>query len=248
MATRLEKYSYNQFKTALDRTYNSALLNLEIDGLASVNWIKNDFILESYHRVWGNVSLYTAQKQQRAILGVSKIMTDPYKANVANYVNAKCYGRVQEVWAYSKTLYTQAVNDALQTATNEGLGVEATQRRIRQLVNGKLKGDINIWRARRIARTEMVSSGNYGSWQAMEDSVVNYGANILKVWVTSFKDSRPEHELANGQERETSKPFNVGGEALMYPGDPVGSSWNVINCQCATHSRTPDVNLNFIRY
>ena len=28
------------------------------------------------------------------------------------------------------------------------------------------------------------------------------------------------------------KPFNVGGELLMYPSDPKGSAANVINCRC----------------
>jgi hypothetical protein len=27
--------------------------------------------------------------------------------------------------------------------------------------------------------------------------------------------------------------FEVGGEMLMYPGDPAGSAGNVINCRCA---------------
>jgi hypothetical protein len=28
-------------------------------------------------------------------------------------------------------------------------------------------------------------------------------------------------------------PFDIGGEALMYPGDPAGSAGQVINCRCA---------------
>ena len=30
-----------------------------------------------------------------------------------------------------------------------------------------------------------------------------------------------------------SDPFLVGGEQLLYPGDPAGSSENVINCRCS---------------
>ena len=248
MATRLERYSYNQFKQALDQSYNVALANLAVDGVQSVNWIKIDYILASYDRVWGNVSLYNGKQAQQAILGVSRLVDSAWKANVSNYINSVNYGRVKDVWGGTRKLYVEAVNDAIQTATNEGLGAEATQRRIRQLVNGKLKGDINVWRARRIARTEMVAAGNYGTNQAMVDSVNNYGARIQKVWITAMRESRDAHIAANGQVREVGQPFDVGGEKLQYPGDPThGSAGNVINCQCVLNSQ-PMPGINFIRY
>ena len=35
--------------------------------------------------------------------------------------------------------------------------------------------------------------------------------------------------------------FIVDGEALQYPGDPNGSSGNVINCLCATYPEVREI-------
>ncbi len=44
--------------------------------------------------------------------------------------------------------------------------------------------------------------------------------------------TREDHAEADGQEVGMDEPFDVGGEQLMYPGDPAGSAGNVINCRC----------------
>lgn len=56
---------------------------------------------------------------------------------------------------------------------------------------------------------------------------------MVKVWHTQ-EDSkvRDAHARAEGQEAEIDKPFYVGGEQLMYPGDFTGSPGNIIHCRC----------------
>jgi hypothetical protein len=39
---------------------------------------------------------------------------------------------------------------------------------------------------------------------------------------------------ADGQVVGLDEPFIVGGEQLMYPGDPAGSPGNICNCLCDT--------------
>jgi hypothetical protein len=60
-------------------------------------------------------------------------------------------------------------------------------------------------------------------------------AQIEKEWV-SRGDSRvrPAHITADGQRVAVNEPFTVMGERLMYPGDPAGSSRNIINCRCSS--------------
>ena len=50
----------------------------------------------------------------------------------------------------------------------------------------------------------------------------------------SMHDSkvRDDHAEADGQEVGMDEAFDVGGEQLMYPGDPAGSAGNTINCRC----------------
>jgi hypothetical protein len=52
-----------------------------------------------------------------------------------------------------------------------------------------------------------------------------------KQWLWSGK-SRQTHSAISGQIRKVDEPFEVAGEALMYPRDPAGSAQNTINCGC----------------
>lgn len=55
----------------------------------------------------------------------------------------------------------------------------------------------------------------------------------LKRWLSAFLDTtRPDHADADGQEVGLDAPFEVGGEALMWPGDAAGSVKNTANCYC----------------
>jgi len=88
--------------------------------------------------------------------------------------------------------------------------------------------------AMRIARTEAHTALERGAWEA---------ANSLGVWVqkdwVSREDAkvRPTHAAANGQTREIDEHFVVGGELMMYPGDPNASARNNANCRCTVNYR-----------
>lgn len=204
-------------------------------GETSVGLISIHDINAAYERVWGTVSLYQGTKATRAITGTASIVSDVWKARAIKYMHANLDGVIRDVWTESRTQYIEALQDAILTARNEGLGVEATQRRIRKLVNDKLGGDINIWRARRIAQTEMIRAGNYGTWEAYNDIEANTGVKIYKVWNVRGGAKHPRHETyagLDGQRREKEKPFDVGGYPLMFPGDPKGPAHETINCYC----------------
>ena len=60
---------------------------------------------------------------------------------------------------------------------------------------------------------------------------------VPKEWV-SVGDShvRDSHVLADSQLRDVAEPFIVGGQRLMYPGDPSlgASAANFMNCRCSS--------------
>lgn len=61
------------------------------------------------------------------------------------------------------------------------------------------------------------------------------GISARKTWMTQMDMKvREPHQAALFQERPIDKPFDVGGEQLMFPGDwTMGASlWNVIMCRC----------------
>ena len=100
-------------------------------------------------------------------------------------------------------------------------------------LTGRIKTTLGSNRARalRIARTQTggaVSTGRHAGMQS---------ANVeRKSWLTSRdKDVRDSHRAAESRYTEgipLDQPFEVGGQMLMYPGDPSGSAAEIINCRC----------------
>lgn len=86
------------------------------------------------------------------------------------------------------------------------------------------------YRTELIARTEINRSSNSSSQEIFK----TFGAP-RKEWLTAIDGrERPEHAAANGQVVAIDAPFIVGGEQLMYPGDPAASIGNSANCRCAS--------------
>ncbi len=108
----------------------------------------------------------------------------------------------------------------------EGWGTEQIARAIEEAFEGELA----LARARRIARTETHTAAMVGQFEAARSSPLQW----RKTWLaTEDKRTRESHVEANGQERDLEEPFEVGGEELMFPGDPDGSPSNTINCRCS---------------
>lgn len=90
-----------------------------------------------------------------------------------------------------------------------------------------------------IARTETIRATNAGGQAAAKGT----GLDLVKVWLATSDDrTRDEHLEANGQRVPLDSAYDVGGESLMYPGDPNGSAWNTIQCRCTEfyEERAPD--------
>jgi hypothetical protein len=91
-------------------------------------------------------------------------------------------------------------------------------------------------RAITVSRTETMGSLNASrtdAFQALaeEDEETEYE----RIWLATLDlRTRRAHRDADGDRAPVGDPFMVGGEALMFPGDPTGSASNVINCRCTT--------------
>lgn len=150
-----------------------------------------------------------------------------------------------------KTILTEQITpfkklaiDTLKDAT------QIKQQLTRQLIGGIMQGESipqiakrirstfesNLSRSVTIARTETTRVEN-SARQDVAETASKSGLPMKKKWIsTSDERTRPEHVAANGQVVDYDKPFIVGGEELMYPGDENGSAGNVINCRCTVVS------------
>lgn len=119
---------------------------------------------------------------------------------------------------------------AIEDSLNENATVIDIQNAIYKIINQR--ATFYKWQALRIARTETTSASGLAAIKTAEQS------NLVldKVWI-SVQDNRTrikpyDHLDMNRQKQELDKPFFVGGENIMYPGDTAASAGNVINCRC----------------
>ncbi len=105
----------------------------------------------------------------------------------------------------------KAIQRSIAQGVEEGLGTNA----IGQLIRERQPG-IGVNRAKTIARTEVVSASNLGSLTG----AASVDPTMLKEWIaTPDSRTRSTHVSADGQTRRLQDPFNVGGFAMMFPGD-----------------------------
>lgn len=118
------------------------------------------------------------------------------------------------------------VQAVIENAVIEGLSVPEIQRRILTTTGGQMAQR----RARTIAQTEVHGAACAGSQAAVESLNRPY----RKEWISNLQPgrTRPWHLNAHGQIVSSNEPFLIDGEHLRYPGDPLGSARNVINCRC----------------
>ncbi|KKN15083.1 hypothetical protein LCGC14_0989580 [marine sediment metagenome] len=164
--------------------------------------------------------------------------------------------RITSITNSSKAEAIKIIQQVLQDGANQGLGISQLAILMRDEL-AKQWGVISTYRAARIARTEIVNASNLGSLAGAAES----GVPLTKVWL-STRDSRTRRRVSggrypagkfdhfgkfptgpDGEIQELRDPFVKTGESLQYPGDPVGSAGNVIQCRCSQFFEPKEVEI-----
>lgn len=128
--------------------------------------------------------------------------------------------KVAQITQTTQRQIQEAINDGIA----EGLGTAAIAANIRAIAP-----QIAGVRAAVISRTEVHSASQWAQIEAVNDT----GLQLRKEWVAALDErTRVDHMDINGTIVGKDEAFEVGGESLLYPGDPSGSAENVINCRC----------------
>ena len=132
-----------------------------------------------------------------------------------------------------------------------GLEEELTTRQIATNINQVSEVESRM-RAQRIATTEIHTISNL----TQEKMAVAEPLVTEKEWLSAVDERvRAWHFTGGGVFSESGQParvpmgsfFFVGGELLDYPGDPLGSGFNIVNCRCFTMYHTNVVQRNIFR-
>ena len=191
-------------------------------GIYSLNRNYSAYTIE---KVAGNVGfdLWDEQTVRRLIVDNPEVM--PY------YPHEKALKRGIDL-AYGKRKISACVTSSiLQGKSIKGMA-DDLQTRIPTM---------NRDSAIRTARTAVTNAQNAGRMDSYV-AATKMGIEMEREWVSALDArTRPEHAEADRQVVGVDKPFIVGGEKLMFPGDRSGSGWNIYNCRCTQIARVKNV-------
>ena len=226
---QLENIMFNEIRTELDKIHIRAAFlvessNFNIDFIVTdadrnmgIVFAKN---IRRIGSVFSNDVFDNVNKEKQTDPPDTKGMREEYNQAQDRFIIAHTASQVTKLGLTTKKLLRKIIQDGL----NEGLSAK----KIADAIREKRKR-INKSRARRIARTEVHSVSQFATDEAIKASRVEFD----REWV-ALKDKRTRnaHILSDKQKRKQNQPFDVGGEKLRFPGDPLGSAGNVINCRC----------------
>ena len=204
--------------------------------------ISNNYYRQFYTLEWQyplSFSLLPDGLIEYAVTGQLAAWNELNKTAKAKFISAGIWppeGTLTDLFAKNRIDTVLKIQGQINSGIMIGDSYTKIARRVKgtigDIVGGKASGQLA--KALRVVRTEgnrLLNTGAYASSLEAESQ----GAEIMRMWDASLDTrTRPAHGAADGQKRTADKPFDVGGESLMYPGDSAGSSGNVINCRCTT--------------
>lgn len=150
------------------------------------------------------------------------------KNQVAAKFSKKLKKLIPDMNKHSADVMLNAFKHAIERGDTPSERAQLVQEVSEQAANGEV-GPFTMQRAMRISRTMSTAAANGGKLEGWQQSEVVK----KKRWRSANQArTRKTHRKANGQEKPLNKPFKVGKDELMYPGDPNGSAKEIVNCRC----------------
>ncbi len=224
----LERRFGRLFRAEIDRASVEMLKAFKATGSAPYLPLSHKQNIRALYKALALVSIEVFGERimdQGKALGLvveTKDFSEFFERVAAEYIQSE--GIRQRITSVTETTRTQMI-DYIAAGQAEGVGTAEIARNIEKLLPPKLR-----FRAALIARTETHGAANVGADQAARAT----GLNLQKEWIAARDErTRSAHANADGQVRDMDMAFDVGGDRLMFPGDPNGSAANTINCRCA---------------
>lgn len=184
-------------------------------------------ILErGWKRGTNQINAQLGLRRRRSVIDYEQRISNPFNLGwpeVVNYLTLRPRQYSPQVAATTITGFRKVLSRMFL----EGRGIEPMAREIQGHFT-----EISRYRARTIARTEVVSGSNAANLYSYQASSVVEAKTWLATRDTRTRDT---HMDSDGQEVSVNEPFIVGGFRLMAPGDTsLGAGLEeIVNCRCA---------------
>lgn len=165
---------------------------------------------------------------EEAGAAVADTLTNAYASEFLQYAYNRMVGIGEDLWLN--------IRKELEEGFAAGEGIKEVAARLTQVAG------LTEPRAKTVARTEMISAANAGSYLQVVAAGFD-SSDTTKIWLaTEDTRTRLSHRHADEQDVPLLDEFSVdiysgdvktGSEEMEFPGDPVATPGNVINCRCS---------------
>ena len=160
-----------------------------------------------------------------------QLLEDIWLQEMKKYATTEAGRRIVSITGSSKKEALKILRRIInEVSIEEGIGIEAVRQKFQKYFYKQWNKGA-LYRARRIATTEVLSAANKGGYEG----ALATGVPMEKIWTVSKRPVKYERHTAygiDGMRRKMGERFPIGRCELMYPGDPLGTAEEVINCHC----------------
>lgn len=219
MQTEAEKLFEDERKRVVKAYQDSGELSKALAAVDKEKWTQ--LYYKNYLAVYEDFGRLTFDGFKSYFPSETKAFSwNPFDSVILNYLFMRAAKKVTYVTDYTKELVKGIIYTGRDR--NDSIGTIAKDL-------DKSFEEFSTHRSYRIARTEVVSASNYGSYQAAKQAESGVG-KMTKEWVDSGDPRvRDSHEKVNGEVVGMEEAFSNG---LEYPGDMKGPAKEVIHCRC----------------
>ena len=224
---KLFRGMYGEIRKDLIQSFQNLQTPEEIIAAATGIRIDEKKVLAAFERFYFIVGMGFAKWIAKSTSpAMERKQADLWEQKIIEYVRTNTGMKITEIIRTHFKDIERIARKAVELGINEGWGMDKIARMIQ-----KTEGDIDLWKALRIARTEVVAASNEGVKVGAED----LPGNKEKVWISTFDDrARPDHMAMDGTRIGWMDNFTLpSGVVLEFPGDPkCNEPGEIINCRC----------------
>lgn len=227
---RMGERLFRGWYSGVKRDYIASLQNLTtpeeiIEASRNLN-IDDKSLMSIYEKFYLKTGIAFAKWTVKGLRrGMETKQEDMWEDKILEYVKSNSGAKITDIIRTHHKDIERITRIAVEKGIKEGQGMIKIARAIQDAA-----ADLDLWKAMRIARTEVGAASNLGVLVGAED----LPGNKVKVWISTFDQrARPDHMAMDGVEVALNEKFTLpSGNTLNFPCDSSGEPGDIINCRC----------------
>lgn len=192
------------------------------------------YLPDFYNKLYTGVGGYWARRQYNDLLGLKADINDAvWNMELQQWVSANTGELIKSVEGTLKAWVKKTVQDYVEIAIEEGIGLEELTQRAKEILSNAYTG-YETWKVRQIVSQEVLTAYSVSNKIGADASGLDY----TKTWIHSGSGQpHKNHVPLNGVKIGRTERFQVGAYTALYPRDQSLGPEESVNCLCAVAYR-----------